>query len=70
MANWERKSSYLLREIVKFSTYTDCLQAAKTAKEQLYAEREKQGREKESEVREGAATAEGVMEMQDTEVVA
>ncbi|ODH13733.1 hypothetical protein ACO22_06958 [Paracoccidioides brasiliensis] len=25
MANWERKSSYLLREIVKFRTYIDCL---------------------------------------------
>ena len=49
MANWERKSSYLLREIVKFSTYTDCLQSAKTAKEQVYTEREKRECEKESE---------------------
>ena len=39
MANWERKSSYLLREIVKFRTYTDCLQAAQVQKEKLYAER-------------------------------
>ncbi len=28
MANWERKSSYLLREIVKFRTYIDSLAAA------------------------------------------
>ena len=39
MTNWERKSSYLLREIVKFRTYIDCLQAAQTQKEKLYAER-------------------------------
>ena len=39
MANWERKSSYLLHEIVKFRTYIDCLQAAQVQKEKLYAER-------------------------------
>lgn len=39
MANWERKSSYLLREIVKFRTYIDCLQAAQVQKEKMYAER-------------------------------
>ncbi|KAL8796451.1 MAG: hypothetical protein Q9182_007370 [Xanthomendoza sp. 2 TL-2023] len=37
MANWERKSSYLLREIVKFRTYIDCLQAAQAQKEIVYA---------------------------------
>ena len=41
MANWERKSSYLLREIVKFGTYIDCLQAAQVQKERMYAERGK-----------------------------
>ncbi|KAF2814903.1 uncharacterized protein BDZ99DRAFT_434845 [Mytilinidion resinicola] len=40
MANWERKSSYLLREIVKFRTYIDSLNAAQARKEQIYAERE------------------------------
>ena len=40
MSNWERKSSYLLREIVKFRTYIDCLQAAKTQREKVYASRE------------------------------
>ncbi len=39
MANWEKKSSYLLREIVKFRTYIDCLQAAEAGKQKLYAER-------------------------------
>ncbi|KFY11220.1 hypothetical protein V492_04572 [Pseudogymnoascus sp. VKM F-4246] len=40
MANWERKSSYLLREIVKFKTYIDCLLAARAMKEKIYRERE------------------------------
>ena len=40
MANWERKSAYLLREIVKFRTYVDCLQQAGLRKQQVYAERE------------------------------
>jgi len=39
MANWERKSSYLLREIVKFRTYMDCLAAAQTQKQKVYASR-------------------------------
>ena len=39
MANWERKSSYLLREIVKFRTYIDGLQAAQVQKQRIYAER-------------------------------
>ncbi|KAI1385855.1 uncharacterized protein F4822DRAFT_356186 [Hypoxylon trugodes] len=40
MANWERKSSYLLREIVKFRTYVDCLQHAKTRRAEIYGERD------------------------------
>ena len=39
MANWEKKSSYLLREIVKFRTYIDCLQAAEVGKQKIYKER-------------------------------
>lgn len=39
MANWERKSSYILHEIVKFRTYIDCLQAAQAQKEKIYADR-------------------------------
>ncbi|KAH7095240.1 hypothetical protein FB567DRAFT_543587 [Paraphoma chrysanthemicola] len=40
MANWERKSQYLLREIVKFRTYIDTLTAAHLQKQKIYAERE------------------------------
>ncbi|KAH7138263.1 hypothetical protein B0J11DRAFT_587439 [Dendryphion nanum] len=40
MANWERKSSYLLREIVKFRTYIDSLTAAQILKDKIYAKRE------------------------------
>jgi hypothetical protein len=40
MANWERKSSYLLREIVKFGTYIDCLTQAQKEKERVLGERE------------------------------
>ncbi|PWY69781.1 hypothetical protein BO70DRAFT_146280 [Aspergillus heteromorphus CBS 117.55] len=40
LANWERKSSYLLREIVKFRTYIDSLSAALDQKNRIYANRE------------------------------
>jgi len=40
MANWERKSSYLLREIVKFRTYVDCLLEAERRRAEIYKERE------------------------------
>ena len=43
MANWERKSQYLLREIVKVRTYIDTLTNAQTLKEKIYAEREARG---------------------------
>lgn len=39
MANWERKSAYLLREIVKFSTYADSLKAAYLHKQMLTEQR-------------------------------
>lgn len=39
MNNWERKSSYLLREIIKFRTYIDSLNAAAAEKERLLNER-------------------------------
>lgn len=38
MANWERKSSYLLREIVKFRTYIDSLRNAINQKNKIHAE--------------------------------
>ncbi|KAI1849661.1 hypothetical protein JX266_004610 [Neoarthrinium moseri] len=40
MANWEKKSSYLLREIVKFRTYVDCLQLAEQRRKEIYDDRE------------------------------
>ena len=43
MANWQRKSDYLLREIVKFRTYMDSLAAAQEAKERFYAKRAEHG---------------------------
>lgn len=49
MANWEKKSSYLLREIVKFRTYIDALQAAKARREEVYREREEREQMKEVE---------------------
>ncbi|KAI2603748.1 hypothetical protein GGR54DRAFT_644488 [Hypoxylon sp. NC1633] len=55
MANWERKSHYLLREIVKFRTYVDCLQHARVRCDEIYAERENARRvaEGEEDVSEG-----------------
>lgn len=40
MANWERRSAYLLREIVKFRTYVDVLQLADVRKTEIHMERE------------------------------
>ncbi|KAI9786512.1 MAG: hypothetical protein M1816_007893 [Peltula sp. TS41687] len=37
MTNWERKSSYLLREIVKFRTYIDCLTAAREREKEIHS---------------------------------
>lgn len=39
MNNWERKSKYLLREIVKFRTYIDSLELAAKAKKEVLARR-------------------------------
>ena len=50
MGNWERKSAFLLREIVKFRTYLESLQGAKREVERVRGERERKDREKETEV--------------------
>lgn len=39
MTNWQRKSEYLLREVVKFRTYIDSLNTASKSKEDVYARR-------------------------------
>ncbi|KAH0361432.1 SEC7-like protein, partial [Aureobasidium melanogenum] len=38
-ANWEKKSAYLLREVVKFRTYIEALERAGREKEKVYEER-------------------------------
>ncbi|KAF4775221.1 Sec7 domain-containing protein [Colletotrichum scovillei] len=53
MTNWERKSAYLLREIVKFRTYVDCLQQAETRKTEIYGERDLARRAARGELDEG-----------------
>lgn len=50
MANWEKKSSYLLKEIVKFRTYIDTLQGAEAQKQKIYKEREERKAEMEAEM--------------------
>ncbi|KAM0262447.1 hypothetical protein ACHAQJ_001700 [Trichoderma viride] len=40
MANWERKSAYLLREIVKFRTYVDSLQQSESRRREIHKERD------------------------------
>ena len=46
LGNWEKKSAYLLREIVKFKTYVDSLKAAQQQKEVINQEREARAAEK------------------------
>jgi Pleckstrin homology domain len=46
MNNWERKSSYLLQEIVKFTTYIESLRMAQTQQEKISAEREEREQQK------------------------
>ncbi|KAF5677916.1 non-clathrin vesicle coat protein [Fusarium heterosporum] len=53
MSNWERKSAYLLREIVKFTTYVDCLRQADTRKQEIYSERDLAQRAARGELSEG-----------------
>ena len=50
MSNWERKSAYLLKEIVKFRTYIDSLQAGQTQKAKIYAMRKEDDQKDESPV--------------------
>ncbi|KAK6509289.1 hypothetical protein TWF481_004047 [Arthrobotrys musiformis] len=45
MNNWERKSSYLLKEIVKFRTYIDVLSFAAISKDRIFKEKEQRALE-------------------------
>ena len=60
MTNWERKSSYLLREIVKFRTYIDSLEAAQKEKERIYAERPSSRPAEESSIAKDESSGEAV----------
>ncbi|RMD42330.1 hypothetical protein DV735_g2754, partial [Chaetothyriales sp. CBS 134920] len=50
LSNWEKRSSYLLREIVKFRTYIDALQNAQSTKEKIYRMREEEEESRVAEV--------------------
>ncbi|RVX74791.1 hypothetical protein B0A52_01068 [Exophiala mesophila] len=50
MNNWEKKSSYLLREIVKFRTYIDTLQNAQATKGKIYQTRKEEGDAQRAEI--------------------
>ena len=49
MGNWERKSGFLLGEIVKYRTYVEGLEGARRRREEIYGERRERAREKEKE---------------------
>ncbi|KFA62011.1 hypothetical protein S40285_02128 [Stachybotrys chlorohalonatus IBT 40285] len=59
MANWERKSAYLLRESVKYRTYVDCLQNADSRKQEIYSERDLARRAARGEVSDGEMEVDG-----------
>lgn len=63
MANWERKSSYLLREIVKFRTYIDVLTLAGEERRSVRERRE----EEEKKTVKGEDEEEGPKGEEDTE---
>lgn len=46
MSNWERKSQYMLTEIVKFKGYIESLQSAQAAKERVYKTRKEEDENK------------------------
>lgn len=59
MTNWERKSAYLLREIVKYNTYVDCLQQAMTRRGEVYGERQLARRAARGELSDGEMEVSG-----------
>lgn len=60
MANFEKKSAYLLRELVKFKTYIDALNYANDTRDKIYAEREERLKAEESAKKEADTDANGV----------
>jgi hypothetical protein len=59
MTNWEKKSSYLLREIVKFRTYIDTLQTTQATKERIYKMRREEDEAQRAEIDTRALNANG-----------
>lgn len=49
MGNWEKKSAYLLREIVKFKNYTESLQNAQQARERIYRMRREEEKQRQAD---------------------
>lgn len=49
MGNWEKKSSYLLREIVKFKNYIDALQGAQITKDRIYKLRREEEKQRQAD---------------------
>ncbi|KAJ9631316.1 hypothetical protein H2204_008258 [Knufia peltigerae] len=62
MNNWERKSSYLLREIVKFRTYIDTLQNAQATKDRVYKMRKEEEDAQLAEIESRALSAHDIVE--------
>lgn len=59
VANFEKKASYLLRELVKFKTYLDALNFANDTKDKIYKEREERLQAEEVAKEEADREAEG-----------
>ncbi|KAK8243563.1 hypothetical protein HDK90DRAFT_126223 [Phyllosticta capitalensis] len=66
MANFQKKSEYLLKELIKFKTYIEALNFAHNTKTEIYKEREEREQEKaalaEEKARRAAAAGEGPAE--------
>lgn len=52
MGNWQRKSDFLLKEIVKYRTYVEVLEAARVRKGEIEGEKEKKMKKKNKKGRE------------------
>lgn len=66
MANFQKKSEYLLKELIKFKTYIEALNFAHNTKTEIYKEREEREQEKaalaEEKAKRAAAAGEGPAE--------
>ncbi|KAB2576337.1 SEC7-like protein [Lasiodiplodia theobromae] len=65
MANFEKKSAYLLRELVKFKTYIDALDYANEMRDKIYKEREERLKAEEAAKKEEGQGDEGACKDED-----